>query len=174
MAIDLDNIIQINSEILEDIKIELAAQGHELTGKTFQSLRPDVRFEGGTLVMEGKSSFVIEILNEGVAVERIPYTPGAKTGAGTSKYIQALKEYAKKRFGLDDKKALAAAFAIAHKHAKEGMPTQSSKRFSETGKRTHAIETVFVENKDRFEKKIGDGIKSHFDGLFKKVKSETV
>jgi hypothetical protein len=41
-----------------------------------------------------------------------------------------------------DKEALGIAFAIASKHKREGMPTRSSARFSQTGKRTGFIETA--------------------------------
>jgi hypothetical protein len=79
-------------------------------------------------------------LNAGIPGPRIPYSPGS--GARHSKYIEGLKQYAKARMNASDKEALGIAFAIASKHKREGMPTRSSARFSQTGKRTGFIETA--------------------------------
>lgn len=173
MALD-GNIIRINREILEDIKIELAAQGHELTGKLFDRMYSQVSIEGTTLVLEGFGPFVVEILNDGVPIEKIPYDPDKVTGAGTSKYIAGLQRYAQKRFGLSKKEALGAAFAIAHKHKKEGMPTKESYKYSSTGERLGAVGTVFKENASRYEQKIGTGIDIIMNKVFNEQKSETV
>lgn len=174
MAIKANDIIRLNKEIIEELKIELTKQGHSLTGKTFNTMRSVVFIEGNTVVMEAHGSKVIAILNYGVTADRIPYSPGAGSGQTTSKYIQGLKAYAKKRWGLSDKKALGAAFAIAHKQKEEGMPTKASYVYSETGQRLGAIDIVFKENTGTFDKRITDTLDLMLTQVFNQQKSEVI
>ena len=129
----------------EEVIKEWQAQGHSLTGA----------FERGLITREerGVDSIKIQlidttdqgygaIIDKGVKAENIPFTPGSRRRGGTSKYIQGLIAYAKTRMGASDKDAISIAFAIAHKHAKEGMPTEKSKQFSSTGFRTQFIQAA--------------------------------
>lgn len=132
--IQYDTIAQ---RIIDLIGEEWVKQGHELTGDfrkkmTYEIDKDIIRIYDNTDRGYGK------ILEHGVPAERIPFSPGS--GARTSKYIQGLVRYAKARLGADDKTALSIAFAIAYKHKEGGMPTEASKRFSQTGHRVGFVE----------------------------------
>jgi hypothetical protein len=77
-----------------------------------------IKFEINTLIIEGLVPDYMAINNQGVPANKIPYYPGS--GRKTSKYIDGLIEYAKKRMGKSDKEAKSVAFAIASKHKKGG------------------------------------------------------
>lgn len=131
------------TEILDDILIELRAalareyrvQGHVLTGETIRNLRVESRSVGeiarGRVYGPGHT----EYLERGVRAKNIPFSPGS--GKPRSKYISGLIDYWRKR-GLPPGEAKSAAFATAHKHKNEGMPTAASRRFSRNGKRRFA------------------------------------
>jgi hypothetical protein len=161
--------------VIEDIKIELAAQGHELTGGTANSMTYQVRLENGTVVLEAEGSKVIAILDKGVGANRIPYSGGSGGKGGTSAYIQGLKQFAMLRFGVDEKKALGIAFAIAKKHKIEGMPTKASYQYSETGERLSAVEIVFKENDKKYDDELGARVDDVLFNAFPELnKTETV
>lgn len=135
----LDNIAQ---EIIQLIGDEWIKQGHDLTGAFVQGLSYEI-VDNIIYIYDTTNSGYGKILNAGVSADRIPFSPGS--GAKTSKYIQGLVRYARLRMGASDKDALSIAFAIAHKHKKEGMPTEDSIRFSSTGKRTQFVEDATQE-----------------------------
>lgn len=123
-----------------DLRGELKAQGHNLTGRLSESLEYDIEVEGDVIraVMECEDyGLAIEF---GVPASRIPYTPGGG-GGGTSKYIQGLIRFWNLR-GVTGREGVRAAFATAAKHKREGMPTRSSHAFSSTGARTGFASTV--------------------------------
>lgn len=138
----LKTIQQVDKKLKADLKTELSAQGHHLTGALEESIASNIN-ESTDVTLEVKAKSYIDPLNSGVPAANIPYDPLISTGAKTSKYIQGLKQFAKLRFGLDDKEALNTAFAIANKHKQEGMPTKGSYAFSNTGKRTEVIEETY-------------------------------
>jgi hypothetical protein len=104
----------ISTLAIEVIAMEWRAQGHELTGSAVKQIETMIRFEINTLVIEGLVPDYMAINNQGVPANKIPYYPGS--GRKTSKYIDGLIEYAKKRMGKSDKEAKSVAFAIASKH----------------------------------------------------------
>ena len=133
------------------------AQGHNLTGRLKDSIDYEIAHDDNTVTakmyMEDYGVFV----EFGVPAERIPF--GGKSGkGGTSKYIQGLISFFELR-GLSGREAVGAAFATAHKHKREGMPTRNSRRFSKTGERTGFIRTVIEEDTkditERIEKEFG-------------------
>ena len=130
-----DRIKQI---ALQGIAVEWRKQGHELTGEAVRNMEAIESNIALGIRIEGYVPNYMAYLNQGVPGPRIPYSPGS--GARYSKYIEGLKQYAKARMGASDKEALSIAFAIASKHKREGMPTRSSARFSQTGKRTGFME----------------------------------
>ena len=131
---------RIKKIALEGIAVEWRRQGHELTGQAVRNMEAIEKNISLGIRIEGYVPDYMAYLNAGVEAPRIPYSPGS--GARHSKYIEGLKEYAKKRMGASDKEALGIAFAIASKHKREGMPTRGSARFSQTGKRTGFMETA--------------------------------
>jgi len=123
----------------DDLRKELKAQGHYLTGKLSDSIEYDIRVEGDFVRAEMEIEDYGLSMEFGVKPEKIPYSPGS--GAGTSKYIQGLISFWNKR-GVTGREGVRAAFATAAKHKKEGMPTRSSFAFSTTGARTGFASTV--------------------------------
>lgn len=138
----------ISNLAIEVIAMEWRAQGHELTGSAVKQMETFVKVEVNAIVIEGLVPDYMAINNRGVPADKIPYYPGS--GRKTSKYIDGLIEYAKKRMGKSDKEAKSVAFAIASKHKKEGMPTKASARFSKTGRRTGFIEIALDKNSQKF------------------------
>jgi hypothetical protein len=167
------DLFRFTRDIIEDIKIELAAQGHELTGATANSMEARISLENGTIALEAYGSKVIAILDKGVAPDRVPFSGTGKSG-GTSAYIQGLKQFAMLRFGVDEKTALGIAFAIAKKHKQEGMPTKGSYQYSETGERLSAVEIVFKENQKRYDGALGEVVDIILEEVLSKQVSEEV
>lgn len=120
-----------------EIKDELKDQGHSNTGKLVNSVKPTVTVESESINLDITMLDYHTYLEHGVRASRIPFG-GKKTGRGKSKYIEGLIAYFKSK-GRSLKQAKAAAFATAHKHKEEGMPTRGSKRFSNNGRRLNFI-----------------------------------
>ena len=157
----LDNLQKLADDIgtlaMTVVANEWKAQGHNLTGSAVKQMETMVRMEINTLIIEGFVPDYMAINNEGVKSDRIPYYPGS--GRKTSKYIDGLIDYVKRRMGKSDKEAKGIAFAIASKHKKEGMPTKASAKHSSTGKRTGFIETALDKNSQKFIELIENAIK---------------
>lgn len=114
--------------LVKELRKRLDVQGHRLTGKAIRSMEFTVDVRNGIGVGEVSMEFYTQFLERGVPASRIPF--GGRTGrGGTSKYIQALADYFRQR-GVPERETLSAAFATAHKHKREGMPTRASRRFS--------------------------------------------
>ena len=132
---------------------ELLAQGHRLTGELISSLEYKIQTTANGLTLDFFASEYGTYLNTGVPASRIPYTPGRRGGGGgTSAYIQGLIRYTQRRMGLRGKEAVSAAFAIARKHKREGMPTRASFRFSSNNRRTGWVDIILEQD----EQKIND------------------
>jgi len=118
---------------------EWRAQGHELSGSAVKQMETVVRMEINTLVIDG-------LVPDYMAIN-------------TSKYIDGLIDYVKRRMGKSDKEAKGIAFAIASKHKKEGMPTKNSViKHSKTGRRTGFIEIALEKNSPKFVELIENAI----------------
>lgn len=116
---------------------EWRAQGHELTGRAAQEVETVIVQKAGGVNIEGYILDYMATISEGVPAGRIPYSPGS--GARFSQYIAGLTRYARLRMGASQQEAERIAFAIASTHKREGMPSERSKRFSSTGRRTGFI-----------------------------------
>lgn len=132
--------------LIEKLRAEFVAQGHNLSGSLVESIESKVEATAGGFAVRFYANDYGAVLNTGVSAERIPYTPGGARRGGKSKYIQALIRYVQRRMNLRGKEATSAAFAIARKHAKEGMPTRDSYRHSTNGRRTGWIDAVLEAN----------------------------
>ena len=139
---------EISTLAIEVIAMEWRAQGHELTGSAVKQMETFVKVEVNAIVIEGLVPDYMAINNQGVPANKIPYYPGS--GRKTSKYIDGLIEYAKKRMGKSDKEAQSGAFVTATKHKREGMPTIKSQKHSKTGRRTGFIEIALEKNSQKF------------------------
>lgn len=125
------------------LRRSLEAQGHVNTGRLRDSIQYKLT-KGFDFVLAQ-----IECEDYGLAVEfgvsasRIPY--GGNGGGGTSQYIQGLIKFFQSK-GLQGRDAIGAAFATARTHAREGMPTAASARFSQTGERTGFARTALEQD----------------------------
>jgi len=160
---------KIGQIAIEAVKLELAAQGHRLTGALIDSVTYQVKQTATGALIEGLLLDYGIPVNTGVPSNRIPYSRGSRSGGGSSAYIAGLQLFAQLRFRVPKKEALSIAFAIANKHKKEGMPTQASKRFSKTGKRTGAIQDGLESINAQIQEIISDVMTVYIDGLFIKV-----
>lgn len=115
--------------VTKEIERRLIRQGHVLTGKLLRSMEIRVRRTADGIEGEIWIEEYGNILEVGVPASRVPYTPGRRSGKGSSKFIEALIGYFRTR-GLPESEAKGAAFATAAKQAREGMPTRASARFS--------------------------------------------
>ena len=156
--IDFNTIANI---LIEQITDEWVAQGHSLTGAFEQGLESRIITTSGSTkiqIIDTTEQGYGKILDDGVTASQIRY-PYARAR------IKGLTEYAKLRLGAGDKEAISIAFAIATKHAKEGMPLPSSKRFSRTGKRTKFVEDASKRIKDILSKEIKKEIDSNGNNI---------
>jgi len=166
MDAKLENIKSFITEILEK---EWTEQGHSMNSGKISSLEILIDESGEGAVIDVYGNKYLAYINQGTDSSKIPFSPGS--GKKTSKYIQGLQNYAKKRFGLDEKESLRAAFAIAYTQKREGMPTNNSYSFSNTGYRKDFIGQAFENNKNDFDFKLietfSDMVKHEIDIIFK-------
>ena len=149
---------------VEAVKLELAAQGHRLTGALIDSVTYQVKQTATGAMIEGLLLDYGIPVNTGVPASRIPYS-GGRSGGGASAYIRGLQLFAQLKFRVSKKEALGIAFAIANKHKKEGMPTQRSKRFSKTGKRTGAIQDGLQNVERQIQEVINEVMTIYINGI---------
>ncbi len=129
---------KLAGEVMDLIRDEWDKQGHDLTGTFKESMRYEVREEANSTVIrffDGTKRGYGIYLNVGVKASEIKY-PYARAR------IRGLTNYAELRMGLEGKEAVSVAYAIATKHAKEGMPLPSSVKYSQTGKRTEFVQAL--------------------------------
>lgn len=133
--------LQIGEVIKRALILSYTMQGHKLTGGLINSIEYQVRAQVTAASIDFYMYDYGVILDKGVSAANIPYQRGS--GAGSSKYIDGLKQYARLRMGAaTEKEAERIAFAIANKHKQQGMPTKASFVYSSTGKRTGAIDAA--------------------------------
>jgi len=132
--------------IVDKIKKEITAQGHVATGKLINSIRTEIKRTGDTLTGRIYIQDYGFILDKGVRPGRVPYSRGS--GAGTSKYIEALIGWINiVRPGMSLMERKSFAFAIATKAKREGHPTRGSFSFSRNGRRTNWSEHAIKNNR---------------------------
>ncbi len=138
---------KIGESVNANIVKQMEAQGHTMTGSFEQSLEVLTDDKGVSGVGNTYGIYV----NIGVKPEEIKY-PYAK------KRIDGLKAFVKYRMGLGDDEAEPIAYAIATKHAQDGMPTERSKRFSQAkgSKRTDFIDDAIEQADEEIQQIIFD------------------
>lgn len=135
---------QFGRNIGELVKISLIqtieAQGHRYTGKLQDSIRYELERKSflGRIVFYAE--YYSDFVDKGVPANRIPYNPNKRTGKKTSKYIERLIDFVINKLKVGSDSAKNVAFMIARKHAKEGMPTNNSSKYSKTGERLDYIQ----------------------------------
>lgn len=138
-------IQSLSRYVIDRLRREWIDQGHNLSGEMVKSLEAKVSRKADGFVFAFLGNEYGDPVNTGVPSERIPYTPGRSKG-GKSQYIQGLIRYAERRMNLRGKEAVSAAFAIARKHKREGMPTRASYRYSKNGRRTGWIDQLMKDD----------------------------
>ncbi len=144
------------------IRKESSAQGHYLSGALENSLTAEIHKAGKANVMEGFAIDYTKYVNEGV--------PAA---SASMKQFPFVYKYFLAR-GLGDKEAKGAAAATIKKWMKEGMSTQASKRFSETGARQHMIQSAFVGGQPQIDEYMNSVFDHSMEEQFQQTKSETI
>ncbi len=148
------------------LKRVLKQQGHRLTGKLEQSIEAVVQ------VNRGNAIAVIDIyfedyggvLNRGIPADRVPYQRGS--GKKTSKVVQGLANFAiLRRMTSDPAIAIKIAFMILNSWKKRGAPTVGSRRFSQTGRRTGAVDEAVKELEPLIMELFSESVATFF-GLF--------
>lgn len=158
-----DTTIKTIDHYLElDLKKELRAQGHFLTGALEASINSKQTSSGGKSVIEMEALDYADDLFEGVAPEHIDQSN-----------IAGLTKYAELRFGLSGKAAIKAAVAIARKHRKEGMPTKNSYQYSKTGERLFANLEAYNKNEAEYGNFLETGVSSELDQFINKTFDQT-
>lgn len=136
---------KIGEAVNANIVKQMEAQGHTMTGAFEQSLEVLTDEKG----VSGVGNTYGIYLNLGVKASEIKY-PYARAR------IDGLTKFAQFRMGVDEKTGRSIAFAIATKHAREGMPTQGSYRYSKNGKRTDMIDDAIEQADEEIQQIIFD------------------
>lgn len=144
------------------IRKESAAQGHYLTGGLENSLTAEFDREGTADVMQGVAVYYAQFVNDGV--------PASST---SMKQFPFLVKYFQLR-GLGEKEAKGAAAATIKVWQKQGMPTQASKRFSQTGSRVQMFQNAFVGNAVKIDDYMSASLDFGVSEKFQETKSETI
>lgn len=139
----MTDLLSIAEEVKQLIRDEWDKQGHDMTGAFKKQLTHEIVESGdkiNILIIDGTERGYGRILNVGVPASAIksPYAPGR---------IAGLTNFVKLRMGLDGKEARSVAYAIATKHAQQGMPLPGTERFSQTGQRTEFVQAIEPQTK---------------------------
>jgi hypothetical protein len=148
--------------ITQILRKESSAQGHYLTGAMEDSFEGVSSKEGQADVLNGFAVAYTQYVNEGVPAKSASF-----------KQAPFLIRYFQQR-GLPEKEATAAAFATIKVWMKEGMSTQASKRFSQTGSRQHFVENAITGNEDKIDEYMLNSFDFAIDEAYHKEKSETL
>jgi len=147
-------IVDIMLELQTALRDTLAAQGHVLTGNLSDSIMFEVSADGDEIVGQMYVADYGIFVNVGVTAARIPF--GGRSGkGGTSQYIQGLISFWEGR-GLSGREAIGAAFATAHVHAREGMPSRGSYRYSSNGERLGFVQDAVESHIARIENTLSE------------------
>jgi hypothetical protein len=154
-------VVDIMKELQEALREELAAQGHNLTGRLSDSIEFDVSSDGKEIVGQMFFNDYGVYVNVGVTADRIPFGGGRGNG-GKSAYIQGLIEFWENR-GLSGREAVGAAFATAHVHKREGMPSRASYQYSRTGERLGFVQDALEPRIAGIEARLAEKFSANFE-----------
>lgn len=163
--------IYIGAERLinEVLRKEMIAQGHHLTGAMEDSLGSDIYKKGKEDIMQGTAINYTKFVNEGFPAQSASF-----------RQFPFLLEYFIQRgypVASSNSATLTASQLAAmtiRKWMREGMPTQSSKRFSKTGNRTNMIEDALFAAEPKIDELMGNGFDFVVEEHFQREKSEIV
>jgi hypothetical protein len=152
-----------------ELRKEMIAQGHHLTGEMENSLEKIVYKDGKADVMEGYAAFYAKIVNEGFPAK----------SASMKQFPFLLEYFIKRGYPIASTNpgtltAGALAAMTIKKWMKEGMPTAASSRFSSVIRRKRMIENAFDNMKPKLDKYLTDSYDFVVEERFQKEKSETI
>lgn len=153
---------QVGLFINDEIRKEYRAQGHFLSGDLERSINSSIYKRGVESILDGYALDYARTLEEGLDPSEISF-----------KMFPDMVQYFLKR-GLGPADAAKAAKFTILKWKKEGLSTQASKRFSQTGARQHAVESVFVGKQNTIDSYMLSSFDQGIDEQFYKTKSETI
>lgn len=157
-------IVLINQELRK----EMIAQGHHLTGAMEDSLEGEISKKAKADILEGFAAYYSRFVDEGFPAE----------SASMKQFPFLLEYFIKRGFPIASTAGNVSAGQMAamtiKKWMKEGMPTQASKRFSSTGSRTQMIENAFVGAEPKIDEYMSNGLDFVVEERFQKEKSETI
>ena len=120
-------LIKVGEKIIIDLGAELVLK-NRITDATKSRLITEAEVRINGTMIEIWMPQYWEYVNYGTEPGNIPYNPGQRTGAGTSKYISALLNYLQtKGKNSADPRTKGIAFAIATKQSRYGNPIDRSK-----------------------------------------------
>jgi hypothetical protein len=154
-----------NRAIIEDLKRELRAQGHYLTGALEASLKTHEVNENGGVVLTAEALGYLQTLEDGIPASQIGFD--AKSIAEMTRYVEL-------RMGYKGKYAIKVALLILKKQSKDGNPTKGSYAYTKTGFRTEAVKDSFETNQPRYLNLLDMAAIGSLDQSFNTIKSGTI
>ena len=156
-------LLSIGDFLTRELRKELIAQGHKLTGALVDSVDSEVKKAVDKIELRGTMFFYGRFMEEGVKPEQIksPFAP---------QRIEGLAKWVQIKFAVDAKKAKGIAFAIATIHKKVGMPSRNKKFAPE---KTSFLTKTLDKNEDRINRTIEDGTLQQLDVLLTNVIRDT-
>lgn len=161
MAVNQSILFQIDHSIIEDIRHELALQGHYLTGALEASIKERLIHEGGAIVLTAEALGYIETLENYTRPEDIKIS---------QQEFEGLKRWVVLRGLGSTREADGIAKAIIRKWKVEGRPTVNSTQYSKTGDRTYAIHSTFQKNEGKYTALLDHGVGSILDSEARDLK----
>lgn len=146
----------LDKTLEEDLKTELRLQGHYLTGQLERSITSDLAEDGKGVTLDVVAADYINQLETGLLPDEIVFNDA---------YTSGILRYVELRFKVAGKEAIAIANKIIAAHAREGMPTRGSYKFSETGKRTEVLEDTYNTHEEQYDQIVEDSLGYELDEL---------
>ena len=165
MATDTSIFKKANKAIIFDIQKELRLQGHYLTGALEASIEEREVHENGGITLTAKAAEYLRTLEEGIQPEDIVIN---------SDKLAEMTKYVELRMGYRGGKAMQVAYRILQKQALEGNPTNSSYKYSKTGKRTEAVSETFNKNENRYGAMVDTAVVGSLDTIFHQPQNGTI
>jgi hypothetical protein len=146
----------LDKSLEQDLKAELRAQGHYLTGELERSVTSKLIESKKDVSLEVVAADYINQLETGLLPDEIVFNEA---------YTSGILRYVQLRFHVVGEEAIKIANKIIGAHAREGMPTSGSYKFSETGERTHVLEETYTRHEDFYDQVVEDSLGYEIDNL---------
>lgn len=165
MPSETEILLKGAEEMNKAIAEEFVKQGHHLTGFAERSLHAEV--------MKKKNETTVTGTAVDYMLELDDYVPGYQIGIDQAS-IDAMTRYVELRMGYKGKQAIKVAILILEKQQKEGRPTKASSQYSQTGERTEFIEAADLEQSNKSNEIISDGLDDMMEEYFSQQQNEIV